>query len=175
VILETERLTLRPYRDSDTAAVHAYKSDPVVSRFADFEPHSPDDTERFVAFTQDASHDVMSLAVTIRGEDVVIGGVACWPTEPGVYEMAWEFRRDAWGHGYATEAAKALLGAVAATGSARSFVAHCQPENRASVRVMEKLGMALVRSGRLDRESKGQLVDTSYFEVEAPTSGSVPA
>ena len=63
-----------------------------------------------------------------------------WFTD-NTYEIGWVFAPHAQGQGYATEAAFALLDDGFRTRRIHRVMATCQPENRASWRVMEKLGM----------------------------------
>jgi RimJ/RimL family protein N-acetyltransferase len=58
-------------------------------------------------------------------------------------EIGWRFRRDAWGAGFASEAARAILDhAFGALGLAE-VVADIHPENARSVRVAENIGLVL--------------------------------
>lgn len=53
----------------------------------------------------------------------------------------WMLRKDCWGHGYATEAAQAVLHDAFERLGAKEIVADIRPENTASIRVAERLGM----------------------------------
>ena len=55
--------------------------------------------------------------------------------------MGYVFRRDAWGNGYATEAAKALAASGFGQLGMHRIYAHCDVDNVASARVLEKAGM----------------------------------
>jgi len=174
VILETERLVLRPYRVADATAVHGYGSDPEVCRYTDFGPNTWDDTLRFL---QDAVRPVppkIQLGVTLRGDDAVVGGVGAWPLAEGRWEMSWGLRRDLWGRGYATEASRAVFELVAGRGGVRTIGARCRPENRASSRVMEKLGMRLVERTLSQAEIGGDEMGAALYEATLP-GADVPA
>ena len=60
-------------------------------------------------------------------------------------EIGWHFRRDAWGHGYATEAAQAVLDRALAEGVVERMYAIVAIQNDRSLRVVEKLGMRPVK------------------------------
>ncbi len=174
MILETERLVLRPYRISDATAVHAYGSDPEVCRYTDFGPNTWDDT---LAFLQTAVNPIppkIELAITIRGDDAAAGGLGAWPVAEGRWEMGWVLRRDAWGKGYATEATRAVFGEVAARGDVHTIFARCRPENLASARVMEKLGMRYVELIPRESHVRGEWVDSHVYEAIIP-GADVPA
>jgi len=63
------------------------------------------------------------------------------------WELGWRLFRDAWGHGYATEAASHLMQHLAATQDMTHFSAIAMPGNAASIKVMEKLGMTFQKTG----------------------------
>ena len=71
------------------------------------------------------------------------------------WELGWIISREAQGCGYAAEAARALMEYCLETTGIRRFIAHCDSENSASQRVMQKLGLSFAeeRSGRKNRGS----------------------
>ena len=69
-------------------------------------------------------------------------------------ELGWRFKRESWGKGYATEAARSVMRALEEIGY-RRFSAIAMPENAASINIMQKLGMEFEREG-LDPESKNE-------------------
>jgi len=61
-------------------------------------------------------------------------------------ELGWRLKRIAWGHGYATEAAKAVISHIQQIAPVRQYSAIAQVENKASISVMKKLGMRYVKT-----------------------------
>lgn len=165
MILETERLVLRPYRVADATAVHGYGSDPEVCRYTDFGPNTWDDTLGFLQTAASPIPPRIELAVTLRGDDAVVGGVGAWPMAEGRWEMGWVLHRDLWGRGYATEAARVVFESVAGRGDVHTIFARCRPENVASARVMEKLGMRYVELIPRETQVRGEWVDSRVFEA----------
>lgn len=168
MIVETERLLLRPYRLADATAIHRYGSDPEVSRYTEYGPNTWEDTLRFLETAVRPIPPRIQLGVTLRGDDAVVGGVGAWPIAEGRWEMGWGLRRDLWGHGYATEAMRAIFDVVAGRGDVHTIVARCRPENAASARVMEKLGMRLVEVLPRDKQIGGEWMDTAIHELTLP-------
>lgn len=86
-------------------------------------------------------------------------------TETREWEIGWFVRRDCWGQGYATEAARAMLDYAFKELHAHRIMAFCHVANARSVRVMEKLGMQ--RDGLL-REARcwhGTFVDEYVYAI----------
>ena len=146
LVIETERLTLR-LRDERDAA---WYRELVAERSEDM-PTLDEATTRLARF-RDLTNEIGigALAICRRSEGDVIGYCAlvvgrCSLDEP---EIAYELLRRFHGHGYATEAAQALVDAAAATGQHRLW-STVRPWNTASLRVLEKIGPELGRGRTL--------------------------
>ena len=98
------------------------------------------ETEAFA--TRHALVDPTAWAVISLSSQTLIGHLVFHPwAGPHTYEIGWVFAQEHHGRGYATEAARALLSHAFKTLGLHRVIATCQPENPASWRVMEKLGM----------------------------------
>lgn len=142
--LETERLSLRPFTSEDAEAWFAIWGDPEVIWWgadATFK-ESAATFHRLVAAEAEWPGGVGWLAVCRKGEEEIVGDILLQPAPfaPGI-EIGWHFRRSAWGQGYATEAARAVLERALAEGVAGRIYAAVALENPRSLRVVEKLGM----------------------------------
>ena len=150
--LSSERLVLREFRVADARDVHVYASDPEVVRYMDWGPNSLAETqERTVAKAARGveADDVYSWAVTLRGEDRVIGSaeVCIESRDHRRAEFGYVFAREVWGRGLATEAALLLRDTAFGSFGVHRLYATCHPDNAASARVLEKA--CLQREGRL--------------------------
>lgn len=147
VRLETPRLILREHEEEDWQAVLAYASDPEVLRFRATEPAGATQVRealaRIAAQRRESPRTRYEFAVTLRDTGVLIGWLPLFLTPPDLQqaEIGWTLTRAYWGRGYATEAAGAVLAFAFASLSLHRVWAQCLPENRASSRVMEKLGL----------------------------------
>ena len=143
----TPRLKLRPIGMGDLLTAHAYASDAENCRYMMFLPKDTlEETRQFigdcVAEWAKAAPGYCEFAVVRSGEH--IGGMSLELLEaPGTAELGWVLRADCHGHGYATEAALALMDEAQRRFNIRRFIAHCDAENLASQGVMRKLGMTL--------------------------------
>jgi [ribosomal protein S5]-alanine N-acetyltransferase len=91
---------------------------------------------------KNATRRTRAFAVVERASAELVGHMDFHPwLGRGTYEIGWALGRPYQQQGYATEAAVALLAHAFETLRAHRVVATCQPENVASWRVMEKLGM----------------------------------
>ena len=138
--ITTERLEIRPFQTDDWAAVYAYLSNPQVTAWLPEGQLDQGQTQAFV--TENQGEEAKAYAVFLRSENGLVGHMVyhLW-FAPRTYELGWVFHPDHQGRGYATEAAHALLAYSFTTLHAHRVIATCQPENIASWRVMEKLGL----------------------------------
>lgn len=141
--LETQRLLLREWRDSDLDAFAEFYGDAEVMRYLSGEPIARNDAWRSMASA--AGHWVLrgyGLWVVERKSDAaVIGRVGLINPEgwPGL-EVGWMLGRRYWGHGYATEAAQASLNYAFLTQPVDRMISVIDPRNAASQAVAQRLG-----------------------------------
>ena len=145
--IETPRLILREFTAEDFADVHAYASRTDTVRYTDWGPNTEAQTREFldrkIVRQNEQPRMTWDLAAQSRASGRVIGTVGITITRPShrEAEVGYVFHPDHWGHGYATEATRALLGFGFAELELHRIYATCDPKNRASARVLEKAGM----------------------------------
>jgi len=144
--LETPRLLLREMRPADVESLHWLFADPLLMRFWPLFTRS--ETEEWVeANRRRYAQDGFGLwAVTLKGSDEAIGDCGMVRHEvDGAMEtgIGWRRLRQHWGQGFAMEAARASRDYAFAQLEVERLVAAIHPENYASRRVAEKLGMRL--------------------------------
>jgi ribosomal-protein-alanine N-acetyltransferase len=144
--LTTDRLLLRPLEAGDFRAVHAYASDPEVVRFMDWGPNTLDDTtaflERMITSVNASPRTQYPLAIEPAGEP--LAGVVELQIDSAEHRRAdigYVLGRAAWGKGYASEAAAAMLRFGFGELGLHKISATCDPDNLGSARVLEKIGM----------------------------------
>lgn len=152
-VINTERLTLRPWEDSDVDFIYDLYSRWVVQRFIGTEPavmaSRSEAVERLARF-QAMDHPVHGIwAVTRKEDGLPVGTLLLKPIpasgeEPlqpsNDIEIGWHFHPDHWGNGFASEAATAVLDHAFASGL-EQVVAVTNPANEASQSVCRRLGM----------------------------------
>jgi len=149
----TERLILREWRDADVAPFIKINADPVVMEFFP-QTLSEDRTRRFVdrIRTRWRQFGYSLWAVERKDSAGFIGYVGLWPaTFPAHFtpavEVGWRLAADQWGHGYATEGARAALDYAFGKLDFPEIVSFTSTINVRSWRVMERLGMRRDPSG----------------------------
>lgn len=170
--IETERLLLRPFRPADLDDLHAIRSLPEVVRYLYGEVRSRQEVEDILAervgltsLVEDG--DRLVLAVERRSDGRVIGDVTLWlrSAEHRQGEIGFVFHPDAQGHGYAREAAIALLGvAFGGLGLHRVF-GRTDARNEASAALMRRLGMRQEAHLRENEIFKGAWGDELVFAI----------
>jgi ribosomal-protein-alanine N-acetyltransferase len=147
IVTSGERVQLGWFLPEDFAAVHAFASDLRVCKFMTWGPNSPADTHRFLTERLTPSADDYQLAVIVRGE--VVGSAAVWVTDSAnqVGQLGYSLSFEAWGNGYATEAASLLIGIGRDRLGLVRIEATCDVDNAGSAKVLENVGM--VREGTL--------------------------
>ena len=138
--IETQRLVIRQFEPEDWPAVYAYTSDTTVTTYLPEGQFTETQAREFV--DKNTGEQAEAFPVVLKTEHKLIGHMIFHPWfAPQTYEIGWVLHPAYQGKGYATEAAHALLQYGFETLKLHRLIATCQPENLASSRVMEKLGM----------------------------------
>lgn len=137
-VVDTNRLILRNFRQSDAADLFAYLHQPRARCFASLRLADLD-AARAEAETRSGSDE--HIAVCLRGSDRLIGDLFFVHEPPDTYSVGWNFNADFGGAGYASEAARALLDHLFQVNGARRLYAYVEVGNHASQRLCERLGM----------------------------------
>ena len=108
--LETERLLLRWPTEADAAEIFArYASDPVVTKYLTWAPHkSVDDTLEFLESETNRRAPSSTGSFILRDGGQLLGSIGC-QVDKHIVQFGYCYARDAWGRGYATEAARAMV------------------------------------------------------------------
>jgi RimJ/RimL family protein N-acetyltransferase len=145
--LETDRLILRGFVETDLDAYAEMCADPEVMRFIGGKPLSRAEAWRNMATI--VGHWYLRgygfWAVQERSSGEIVGRIGCWQPEgwPGL-EVGWTLRRAFWGRGYATEAAKASVDYGFKNLEQSQIISLIDPNNHASQRVAERLGAKII-------------------------------
>jgi len=150
-ILETERLRLRPLSRTDIDDYAALNADPEVVRHLGEGVWDRGRSWRHLAFLVGHWHlgGAGMWAVDLKESGDFLGVIGfCEPEGWPGFELVWTLARRSWGHGYATEGARAALAYAFEALEKDRVISLIFPANHPSIRVAERLGETL--QGRID-------------------------
>lgn len=146
-ILETERLILRTWKKEDAESYYLINQDPKVIEFLPG-TLSMEKVQDFILYCnqQYESKGYTLWAVELKKTGEFIGFIGLNYTDfkthftPAI-EIGWRIGSKFWGHGYATEGAKASLDYGFRTCGLKEIVSFTVPDNIRSIGVMQRIGM----------------------------------
>ncbi|MET0519503.1 MAG: GNAT family N-acetyltransferase [Burkholderiaceae bacterium] len=146
-ILTTARLRLEPICDAHFDGLHALNSDAEVMRYIGGRPETPQETramiERVKARWAEWGYSWWSFFEQEGGALIGAGCIQHLGRDAAnPHEIGWRLRRDRWHQGLASEAAQVMAAFAFETLAAPQLCAVCDPENKASILVMRRLGMS---------------------------------
>ena len=144
LIIETERLLIRPFKIEDIEPSYTMNLDAEVSKYTgDGGIVSKKEIERRIienVFGDYEKHGFGRLAVELKGENKFIGFTGLkYLEDMDEVDLGYRFMKEYWGKGIATESAKACVNLGFNTLGLKRMIAMVLPENTNSIRVLEKL------------------------------------
>jgi [ribosomal protein S5]-alanine N-acetyltransferase len=166
--LTAARLRLRPFADADADALFALHSNAFVLRYWDSPPWTDSArAERFIATSRQMADEGTGarLAIERLSDRAFIGwcGLMRWNPDYRSASLGYCLDEAAWGHGYATEAARALLTWAFDALDLNRVQAEADTRNAASARVLGKLGFVHEGTLREDCVVNGDVSDSWVF------------
>ncbi|MGH9720398.1 MAG: GNAT family N-acetyltransferase [Bryobacteraceae bacterium] len=165
-IVETARLWLRAWEPDDWIAFRRLSGDPRVMRFINTgEPWLDERNQEFagrqIRQQETLGYSMWKLVPKHTGDLSGFCGLQPLPATEET-EIGWWLIPELWGQGLATEAAQAVLTYGFERAGLSRIVAVAQPANRASTRVMEKIGMAF------EKPTVHRGIDVVMYAVNRP-------
>ena len=152
-VIETERLIQRPLTVEDCDAVFEWAGDADVARSMVYTVYtSRDKLKEWLRSLREGGTEI-SFGFERKTDRKLIGSGGIGPDarKNGFWGFGYNLRKDCWGEGYATEAAKAMIRFANERFGAKSFCSsHAEP-NKSSGRVMEKCGLHFVAYGEFSK------------------------
>lgn len=166
--LDTDRLRLRPFHAADADALYAMQSSAQVLRYWDAPPWTERErAAQFIARCRQMAEDGVGVRLAVdRLEDgMFIGWISLtrWNPDYRSAALGYCLTEAAWGNGYATEAARAVLQWGYDTLDLNRVQAETDTRNAASAKVLEKTGF--LREGRLRQDCivNGEVSDSWVY------------
>ncbi|MCC5618481.1 GNAT family N-acetyltransferase [Nostoc sp. CHAB 5836] len=176
ILLQTKRLIIRSWiPESDAEQAFVIYSDPEVTHFlgkASCAASVESQRQRLIEGIERSrrrNNGTGSWAIVEKKTTTIVGTILLkqlpdkdsLPTQD--YEVGWHLRRASWGQGYATEAGQVMLNYGFSVLNLPVIYAVVKPENHASIRVTERLGMKPI-----GRTNKYYGIELLLFQLNAP-------
>ena len=144
-VIETPRLRLRRVFRADGEDLSEATGDPKVTKYEPWGPYTKEETAQMLEnILSQLESGLCTEWAAERKEDAKVLGLVHLNQVDFFHrsaEIGYWFSRKSWGHGYATEAVRALTEYAIRTLRLDEIIAICHPDNAASLRVLEKVGM----------------------------------
>lgn len=173
--IRTPRLILRSARPDDLEAMHAVLSDPRATRWWSTPPHETlEQTHLWMDAMIANGPDHPDFVIELNGRVVGKAGFYAMP------DVGYILHPDVWGQGLAAEAVGAAVDHVFRTRDVGTLTADVDPENAASIRLLERLGFVGTGSGERTWNVGGEWKDSLYYALSrsdraAKRAGQAPA
>lgn len=162
IIIETERLYIKPWSLDYTDQLYNLMSDSRVHIYTDETVWTKEKTKGYIQFNinrEKVSLDDFHGAVVLKETDEIIGLTGLNPYLLRQPEIEWQLGVGFWNKGYATEIGKAVIHAAFKDSNIIKIYGMVNPKNIASMTVMKKIGMACLGL----RDFRGE--QTMFYEI----------
>ena len=171
MILETERIRLRPWRDDDAETLFKYASDPVVGSRAGWPPHQSVEDSLEVIHTIFQNDTTWAIELKKTGEAIGAMGYmpspACnLPIRDSEPLVGYWVGKPYWNQGICTEALQLMIDHIRQTTDIPSLISSHYIDNPASGRVMEKCGFIATGDICIDEKLTGTTKPTRVLRLE---------
>ena len=161
--LKTQRLLLRPAQEDDLPAFYAIMSDPRAMRHWSTLPHESIDV------TRDWMRPMFNppgqgFEWVIALDSAVIGKAGGYRLP----EIGFILHPDHWGRGYVAEAMQAIIPELFTMSDVPALIADVDPQNTASLKVLEKLGFVETHRAERTFNIGGVWADSIYLSLPRP-------
>lgn len=176
-IIETDRLILRPLWVEDSNAVFRWVSDEDVSRFMVYNTYENENQVVDWLTSLQQPNPEYHFGFVRKDDNLLIGSGSIGPDirRDNFWAFGYNFRKDCWGYGYATEATKAMMNFAFECFGIRRFSSSHVEQNKASGHVMEKCGLNFDKYGQFQKldgsckmrsmEYVGEFLDNHCFSI----------
>ncbi|MFI4976219.1 MAG: GNAT family N-acetyltransferase [Caulobacterales bacterium] len=168
IILSTERLTLRPFTAGDAPRVLEIDSNWNVMRMqreAEF-PATAHSVQSWLANHEPDWRAGTAYRFAIWTDGRLIGCCDTDCIEAGVGDFGYWLDEAAWGRGYATEAARAVLDFAFGPVGLAALNSGCAHDNPASARILEKLGFHHIGNQLMWSNPRGEMLDHRRYRLD---------
>jgi ribosomal-protein-alanine N-acetyltransferase len=172
-IIHTERLILREMTDKDLPEIFFQRSDPRMMKYVDRAPaRSMDDAREFFTRIKAAqfANEGINWGITLKNEPKLIGNIGIWRIEQEHHraEIGYALHPEHQGKGIMHEALKAVLNYGFDTMKLHSVEANVNPENRASIKLLERNNFIKEAHFKENYFFDGKYLDSAIYSLINP-------
>lgn len=169
-MINSLRLTLRPIAQTDAEAIFSYRSDADTNQYQGWVPQTLDEVRQFInrQTAEFNEPDTWYQLAIIRNEDQkLIGdiGIHFVGANNRQAELGCTLHKEFHGNGYAAEAMRAVIHHLFSTLNKHRIFASVDPENTASIRLLERLGFRKEAHHKQSLYFKGKWVDDAVYAL----------
>ena len=170
MILESERLLLKPIQIENAIDVFEYRSDTDINRFLNFVPQTIQDVESFIGKNPKEFNNPESwfqLVIVEKTTNKVIGdlGVHFFGNENLQVELGYTLNKKYHGKGYASEVMKMIVDYLFDKYNKHRIIASVDPDNKKSIKLLERAGFKKEGHFRESLYFKGVWVDDVIYAI----------
>jgi 8-oxo-dGTP diphosphatase len=165
----TQRLILRPLRDSDLIALASQINNPRIANNLGQVPwpYRLDDARAFYDRTRNLPPPAAVFALALRPRDEPLIGLSGYETHGDKTELGYWLAEERWGRGIMKEAASAVVDHALTISRLERLQSRCFLGNEASRRLLLSLGFRPTFIGRTNVPLRGRMILTQNFELGA--------
>jgi [ribosomal protein S5]-alanine N-acetyltransferase len=172
-LLRTERLVLRRMEPQDAEAMLFLRSDPTIMQYLDREPlHTTGEAALFIRHINDSleRNEGITWGISLTDDPQLLGTIGFWRLMKEHYraEIGYLLHPGYWGRGLVSEAMTAVMNYGFDVLKLHSVEANVNPDNKASVRILEKAGFVQEAYFRENYFFQGKFLDSMIFSKLAP-------
>ena len=168
VTIQTDRLRLRPLTLADAEAFFRYRARPEVCRYQSFQPKSLAEIETFLRQNERADPNApgtwYQLAVCLD-DGTLIGDIGLHTLDAWQLELGYTLAPEHQHNGYATEAVTAVVREAFSSWNTHRICASVDPENEASIRLLERIGFRKEAHFRKSFRQNGEWFDDCVYAL----------
>jgi RimJ/RimL family protein N-acetyltransferase len=172
IFIQTPRLYVRTWRESDLLAIHAVLSNPAVQRYTGEKPYTIEDSRALIVWARQHclgwEPGYFNCPLILRENDQVIGRVGLKPfmKTSRIPEIEWTLAPEHWRKGYAAEIGRAIFSYAFEQAGFSAVMGFALPGDAATRGLMDKLGMRCLGN----KGHNGQV--HCFYRIDAPSSES---
>ncbi len=164
LLIETQRLRLRPLKEDDAAAVFAWMGDERVAKYMRYTRFQSVSQAKEWLKSIKSQEKSFLFGFERKSDRLLIGsGAVGYVADENAWGLGYNIRHDCWNQGYTTEAVKAMMQFVIDRFDARCFYTEHALENPASGRVLEKCGLSFSHYGEYAKEDQSRSFRAGFY------------